>query len=115
MPTASILSNSTLDLDDMEYARRPSSFYFDAEKQQQLQAAAGAAFGAPLASPGPRIERILTPHGHPADFSQPGIPRQHRVYGNPVPIGLTSFGYTMFLLGTVILRGESPPALKSPH
>ncbi|WOO78448.1 ammonium permease ATO2-like protein [Vanrija pseudolonga] len=54
----------------------------------------------------PRIERILTPLGHPADFSQPGVPRQHRVYGNPTPLGLLSFGYGFFLLSAFTLRAQ---------
>ncbi|KAL7418263.1 hypothetical protein Q5752_006719 [Cryptotrichosporon argae] len=53
---------------------------------------------------GHRIERVITPGGHPADFSQPAIPPQHRKYGNPVPLGLVSFGCGFFLASASVRR-----------
>ncbi|GFZ46979.1 hypothetical protein JCM24511_04205 [Saitozyma sp. JCM 24511] len=53
-----------------------------------------------------RIERVVTPGGHPADFSQPAIPQQHRKYGNPVPLGLTSFGCGFFLASAFNLYAQ---------
>ncbi|RSH89112.1 hypothetical protein EHS25_002778 [Saitozyma podzolica] len=55
---------------------------------------------------GERIERVVTPGGHPADFSQPAIPQQHRKYGNPVPLGLTSFGCGFFLASAFNLYAQ---------
>ncbi|WOO86106.1 ammonium permease ATO2-like protein [Vanrija pseudolonga] len=46
-----------------------------------------------------RIQRVITPGGHPADFSQPGIPQQHRRVGNPMPAGLLSFASLFLLFG----------------
>ncbi|RSH89816.1 hypothetical protein EHS25_001802 [Saitozyma podzolica] len=57
-----------------------------------------------------RIERVVTPGGHPADFSQPAIPQQHRKFGNPVPLGLTSFGCGFFLASAFNLYGSSGKA-----
>ncbi|RXK37007.1 hypothetical protein M231_05714 [Tremella mesenterica] len=51
----------------------------------------------------PRLARVITPGGHPADFSQPSMPLSHRKYGNPVPIGLTSFGCGFFLASALTL------------
>jgi len=53
------------------------------------------------------IERIVTPGGHPVDFSQPAIPVQHRKFGNPLPAGLFSFamGFWMVGLYTLQVRG----------
>jgi len=53
-----------------------------------------------------RIERMITPGGHPADSSQPAIPVQHRKYGNPVPLGLTSFGTGFFLSSAFTLHAQ---------
>ncbi|KAL1404823.1 hypothetical protein Q8F55_008433 [Vanrija albida] len=46
-----------------------------------------------------QIERMITPGGHPIDYSQPGIPAQHRKYGNPVPVGLLAFAANFYLFG----------------
>lgn len=57
------------------------------------------------------IERMITPGGHPIDFSQPAIPVQHRKYGNPIPIGLIAFsmGFMMTGLLTIGARGIKAP------
>jgi len=62
------------------------------------------------------LERVITPGGHPADYSQPGIPQQHRKYGNPVPLGLTSFGTGFFLASIFTLqdRGITVPQVMVP-
>ncbi|KAL1405037.1 hypothetical protein Q8F55_008660 [Vanrija albida] len=46
-----------------------------------------------------RLSRAITPGGNPADFSQPGIPKQHRKVGNPMPAGLLSFASLFMLFG----------------
>lgn len=46
-----------------------------------------------------RIQRVITPGGHPADYSQPGFPHQHRRVGNPMPAGLLSFASLFLLFG----------------
>ncbi|ORY28181.1 GPR1/FUN34/yaaH family-domain-containing protein [Naematelia encephala] len=63
------------------------------------------------------LERVITPGGHPADFSQPAIPPQHRKYGNPVPLGLTSFGCGFFLASayTLYARGVHTPNVMVPY
>lgn len=57
-------------------------------------------------STAPRISRVVTPGGHPADFSQPAFPVQHRKYGNPTPLGLVSFGTGFFLSSAYTLRAQ---------
>ncbi|TXT04381.1 hypothetical protein VHUM_04148 [Vanrija humicola] len=60
----------------------------------------------------PRIARVITPGGHPADYSQPGIPQQHRKYGNPMPAGLLSFACLFLLFG---LYGLGAHHVKHPN
>lgn len=57
------------------------------------------------------IERMITPGGHPIDFSQPAIPVQHRKFGNPIPIGLIAFSMAFMMVGllSVGVRGIKAP------
>lgn len=57
-------------------------------------------------SGGRPIERVITPGGHPIDFSQPAIPVQHRKFGNPLPAGLISFATGFFFLGLMNIGSE---------
>ncbi|GAA5838807.1 hypothetical protein JCM11251_006745 [Rhodosporidiobolus azoricus] len=50
--------------------------------------------------------RTITPGGHPMDYSQPAIPPSHRKFGNPAPLGLTSFGAGFFLVSAINLRAQ---------
>jgi succinate-acetate transporter protein len=54
---------------------------------------------------------MITPGGHPIDFSQPAIPVQHRKYGNPIPIGLIAFSMAFMMVGllSVGVRGIKAP------
>ncbi|KAM0789791.1 hypothetical protein ACM66B_006643 [Microbotryomycetes sp. NB124-2] len=52
------------------------------------------------------IRRTITPGGHPVDYSQPAIPPSHRKFGNPAPLGLTSFGAGFFLVSAITLRAQ---------
>jgi hypothetical protein len=54
-----------------------------------------------------RVSRAITPGGHPVDYSQPGIPKNHREYANPAPLGLTSFGCGFFIVSCFTLYSES--------
>lgn len=62
------------------------------------------------------IERMITPGGHPVDYSQPAIPVQHRKYGNPIPIGLIAFSYAFMFVGCINLgvRGIKIPSAALP-
>ncbi|KAK4052951.1 hypothetical protein OIO90_004075 [Microbotryomycetes sp. JL221] len=52
------------------------------------------------------IRRTVTPGGHPVDYSQPAIPSFHRKFGNPAPLGLTSFGAGFFLVSAITLHAQ---------
>ncbi|KAM0747620.1 hypothetical protein T439DRAFT_317713 [Meredithblackwellia eburnea MCA 4105] len=67
-------------------------------------------------SEGRPIGRTITPGGHPADYSQPAIPAQHRVHGNPSCLGLVSFGCGFFLSSALTLhtRGVQVPNVVVP-
>lgn len=86
-------TNSTSDVDHMGYTGAG-----DIEKGRIINGPA-------------HIERMITPGGHPIDFSQPAIPVQHRKYGNPIPIGLIAFsmGFMMTGLLTVGASGIKAP------
>ncbi|CAK9781537.1 hypothetical protein CC85DRAFT_296511 [Cutaneotrichosporon oleaginosum] len=60
---------------------------------------------------GAHIERMITPGGHPIDYSQPAIPVQHRKFGNPIPVGLISFSMAFMMVGliSVGVRGIKAP------
>lgn len=58
------------------------------------------------------IERVVTPGGHPVDFSQPAIPVQHRKFGNPLPAGLLSFATGFWVVGLFTLQARG---VKAPH
>jgi hypothetical protein len=62
------------------------------------------------------LDRVVTPGGHPVDFSQPSIPVQHRKFGNPLPAGLFSFAMGFFLVGlyTLQVRGVKSAAAAFP-
>lgn len=62
------------------------------------------------------IERIITPGGHPVDFSQPAIPVQHRRYGNPIPVGLVCFSMAFMMVGLydIGVRGIKLPVVVLP-
>jgi succinate-acetate transporter protein len=59
---------------------------------------------------------MVTPGGHPVDFSQPAIPVQHRKFGNPLPVGLFSFSMGFWVAGlyTLQARGVTKPNLVLP-
>lgn len=52
------------------------------------------------------INRMITPGGHPIDYSQPAIPAQHRKFGNPLPAALISFSTGFFFLGLLNIGSE---------
>ncbi|EJT46408.1 hypothetical protein A1Q1_05055 [Trichosporon asahii var. asahii CBS 2479] len=66
----------------------PTFFHTDPEKGSTAHLSGGRP-----------IERVITPGGHPIDFSQPAIPVQHRKFGNPLPAALISFSTGFFFLG----------------
>ncbi|KAH8928715.1 hypothetical protein BT69DRAFT_1236752 [Atractiella rhizophila] len=53
---------------------------------------------------GAPVNHSVTPGGHPLDTSQPGFPTYHRRFANPAPLGLMSFGGTLFFLGMIYVR-----------
>lgn len=73
----------------------PTFFHTDPEK--------GSTAHLPCGRP---IERVITPGGHPIDFSQPAIPVQHRKFGNPLPAALISFSTGFFFLGLLNIGSE---------
>lgn len=77
--------------------------------------AAGSASDLEKGRPG-HIERMITPGGHPVDFSQPAIPIQHRKYGNPIPVGLVCFSMAFLMVGLYSLgvRGIKVPVVVLP-
>ncbi|WOO78447.1 Ammonia transport outward protein 2 [Vanrija pseudolonga] len=73
--------------------------------QSESESSAPVYLGAGNAEKGAagHIERHITPGGHPVDYSQPGIPVEHRKYGNPIPLGLITFAVDFFLVGLYVL------------
>lgn len=52
------------------------------------------------------INRAITSGGNAIDYSQTPLPPQHRVIGNPAPLGLVSFGCGFFIASAFNLHGE---------